>query len=143
MKVLDVGCGKGADAFEMADLVGTGGFVTGVDFSESLIAEAIRRAAGRSLPPTFRVGDAQALEFPNIAFDAVRSERMLMHLPVPPRALAEMARVLRPGGRIAVQGFDWESQFCDSRYQDTTRKIALSFCDALKNGWITTYFNSF
>jgi ubiquinone/menaquinone biosynthesis C-methylase UbiE len=51
-------------------------------------------------------------------------------------ALGEMARVLRPGGRTVVHDFDWESQFCDSPSKDTTRKIALSFCDGMKTGWI-------
>ncbi|HLX43580.1 MAG TPA: methyltransferase domain-containing protein [Bryobacteraceae bacterium] len=134
--VLDIGCGMGADAFDLAARVGPGGHVTGVDFSESLIAEADRRGAGRNLPVTFEVGDAQALRFPDSFFDAVRTERMLMHVPDPDKALSEMARVLRPGGRMAVHDFDWETQFCDSPHKETTRKIALSFCDGMKNGWI-------
>jgi len=104
----------GADAFDLAARVGQNGRDTGVDFSETLIAEAIRRAAGRNVSVTFQVGDAQALRFPNHTFDAVRTERMLMHVPNAQQALREMARVLRPGGRMAVQDFDWESQFCDS-----------------------------
>ena len=136
MRVLDIGCGIGADAFDLASKVGPNGLVTGVDFSETLIAEAIRRSAGRNLSVTFEVGDAQALRFPDHAFDAVRTERMLMHVPNPQQALSQMARVLRPGGRMAVQDFDWESQFCDSPHKDTTRKIALSFCDSMKDGWI-------
>lgn len=135
-KVLDVGCGTGGDAFTIASLVSPEGFVTGVDPSQSLIAEATRRAAGRGLPVRFEVGDAQALRFPDDSFDAVRCERVLMHVPDPRQALAEMTRVLKPGGRMAVQDFDWENQFCDSPYKETTRKIALSFCDAMKNGWI-------
>jgi ubiquinone/menaquinone biosynthesis C-methylase UbiE len=126
----------GSDAFEIATRVGPNGLVIGVDFSETLIAEATRRAAGRKVAATFEVGDAQALRFPDCSFDAVRTERMLMHVPDAPQALSEMARVLRPGGRMVVQDFDWESQFCDSPYKDTTRKIALSFCDGIKNGWI-------
>lgn len=135
-RVLDVGCGMGADAFDIAARVDPNGLVTGVDFSETLIAEAIRRGAGRNLSVIFEVGDVQALRFPDHSFDAVRTERMLMHVPNAQQALSEMARVLRPGGRMAVQDFDWESQFCDSPYKDTTRKIALSFCDGIKNGWI-------
>jgi ubiquinone/menaquinone biosynthesis C-methylase UbiE len=135
MSVLDAGCGMGHDAIEVAALVQPGGSVTGVDFSESLIAEAVRRADAR-LPLKFEVGDAKALRFPDGTFDAVRTERMLMHVPEPEKALKEMVRVLRPGGRMAVQDFDWESQFCDSPYKETTRKIALSFCDGMKNGWI-------
>lgn len=136
MKALDVGCGMGADAFDLAALVGSSGLVTGVDFSESLIGEAVRRAAGRSLSVNFEVGDVQSLRFPDASFDAVRTERLLMHVPNPTKALSEMSRVLRHGGRMAVHDFDWESQFCDSPYKDTTRKIALSFCDGMKNGWI-------
>ena len=37
---------------------------------------------------------------------------------------------------MAVHDFDWETQFCDSPYKEVTRKIALSFCDSMKNGWI-------
>jgi ubiquinone/menaquinone biosynthesis C-methylase UbiE len=135
-QVLDIGCGAGADAFDLADRVGPSGHVTGVDISASLITEAIRRAVGRNLPITFEVGDAQALRFSDHTFDAVRTERMLMHVPDPEQALSEMARVLRPGGRMAVHDFDWETQFCDSPYKEITRKIALSFCDGIKNGWI-------
>lgn len=135
-QVLDVGCGLGTDAFDLGVRVGPSGHVTGVDFSESLIGEAIRRSAGLDLPVTFEVGDAQALRFPDHSFDCVRTERMLMHVPDPELALSEMARVLRPGGRMSVHDFDWETQFCDSPYKETTRKIALAFCDGLKNGWI-------
>src|SRR5215470_13494395 len=56
MKVLDVGCGMGADAFDVAALVESSGVVTGVDFSESLISEAIHRAADRNLSVNFEVG---------------------------------------------------------------------------------------
>lgn len=136
MHALDLGCGMGTDAFDLAARVGPTGHVTGVDFSESLIAEATRRAAARNLPVTFEVGDAQALRFPDHTFDAVRTERMLMHVPDPERAISEMARVLKPGGRIAVLDMDWDTQFCDSPYTDTTRKIALLFSDSMKNGWI-------
>ena len=71
MRVLDVGCGQGADAFELAASVGPDGLVTGVDFSELLITEAVRRGADRGLPVKFEVGDAQALRFPDSSFDAV------------------------------------------------------------------------
>src|SRR5258708_10164936 len=59
MRALDLGCGMGTDAFDLTARVGPAGHVTGVDFSESLIAEAARRAAGRNLPVSFEVGDAQ------------------------------------------------------------------------------------
>lgn len=135
-RVLDVGCGMGADVFELAAHVGKTGHVTGVDSSASLIEEARRRAQGRDLPVTFEVGDAQALQFADGAFDAVRTERLLMHVPDADRAFSEMVRVLRPDGRLSVFDFDWETQFCDSPYREVTRKIAQSFCDGMQQGWI-------
>jgi ubiquinone/menaquinone biosynthesis C-methylase UbiE len=135
-RVLDVGCGMGADVFDLAARVGASGHVTGVDMSEALIMEARSRAEGRNLPVTFEVGDAQALRFEDGTFDAVRTERLLMHVPDADRAVAEMVRVLSQGGRLSVFDFDWETQFCDSPYREVTRKIAQSFCDGMKNGWI-------
>jgi ubiquinone/menaquinone biosynthesis C-methylase UbiE len=135
-RVLDVGCGMGTDVFDLAARIGPSGHVTGVDFSESLITEARRRAEGRKLPVAFEVGDAQALRFKDSSFDAVRTERLLMHVPDADQAVSEMVRVLRPGGHISVFDFDWETQFCDSRQREVTRKIAQSFCDGMKHGWI-------
>ena len=68
-----------------------------------LTPEAVRRLSGRDLPVNFEHGDAQALRFPDMSFDAVRCERMLMHVPDASRAVSEMARVARPGGRIVVR----------------------------------------
>jgi ubiquinone/menaquinone biosynthesis C-methylase UbiE len=135
-RVLDLGCGLGDDTFEIAARVGVSGRVTGVDVSTSMIDEARRRAAMRGLPIDFEVGDSQALRFASSTFDGVRAERMLMHVPDAERAIAEMARVLARGGRLSVFDFDWETQVCDSPYKETTRKIALTFCDGMKNGWI-------
>jgi len=135
-RVLDLGCGLGDDTFQIAERVSASGKVTGVDVSASMIEEARRRAATRGLPVDFEVGDSQALRFADGTFDAVRAERMLMHVPDADRAIAEMARVLVPGGRMSVFDMDWETQVCDSPYKDTTRTIALTFCDGMKNGWI-------
>ncbi len=119
-KVLDLGCGR----------------AVGVDVSETMIHEARRRSASLDLSAEFEVGDAQALRFDNATFDACRTERMLMHVPDAERAFAEMVRVIRPGGRLSVFDFDWETQFVDSPYPETTRLITRSFCDSFKNGWI-------
>jgi ubiquinone/menaquinone biosynthesis C-methylase UbiE len=134
--VLDLGCGLGDDTFEIARIVGAQGRAIGVDVSENMILEARRRAGQRGLKAEFEVGDAQALRFDDGTFDARRTERMLMHVPDADRAFAEMVRVIRPGGRLSVFDFDWETQFVDSPYQETTRLITRSFCDSLKNGWI-------
>ena len=135
-RVLDVGCGIGADVFALAAIVGAEGHVTGVDISETLLQEATTRAAERALSVSFEVADAQDLPFSDELFDAVRAERLLMHVPDAPKAFSDMVRVLRPSGRLSIFDMDWETQFCDSQYREVTRKIALSFCDGIKNGWI-------
>jgi len=135
-RILDLGCGLGDDTFQIAERVAPTGRVTGVDISANMIDEARLRAESRRLPVDFEVGDSQALRFDTGTFDGVRAERLLMHVPDAERAIGEMARVLAPGGRISVFDFDWETQVCDSPYTATTRKIALTFCDGMKNGWI-------
>jgi ubiquinone/menaquinone biosynthesis C-methylase UbiE len=135
-KVLDAGCGLGDDTFEIARLVGREGRAVGIDVSETMILEARRRATSLELPAEFETGDAQALRFEDACFDACRTERMLMHVPDAELAFTELVRVIRPGGRLSVFDFDWETQIVDSPYTETTRLITRSFCDNFKNGWI-------
>jgi ubiquinone/menaquinone biosynthesis C-methylase UbiE len=132
----DIGCGMGADVFELAKLVGATGSAEGVDFSEAMILEARRRAEALSLPVSFHVGDAQALPFDDATFDACRCERMLMHVPDANAALTEMVRVTKPGGRMSVFDFDWDTFVIDSPDKPTTRAVVDAFSDGISNGWI-------
>ena len=134
--VLDLGCGTGADVIDIAQRVGAVGQVVGVDVSEALISEARRRWGESELPVEFRTGDAQALEFEDGTFDACRTERMLMHVPDEQRALAEMVRVTRRGGRVVAFDFDWDTHIVDSVHKETTRAVVRSFSDGLQHGWI-------
>ncbi len=77
-RVLDVGCGPGIDMLEMAELVGPGGELVGLDASEVMVAEARRRAQALQVAASFEVGDAQALRFPAASFDVCRTERVLI-----------------------------------------------------------------
>ncbi|MET9895387.1 methyltransferase domain-containing protein [Streptomyces sp. NPDC006465] len=107
-RVLDVGCGTGYLTRRMAVAVGPRGAVTGVDPSPSVLAYARRRnRAGRGAECTYREGVAEALALPDGSFDTVVTSLMLHHLPeeLRPSALAEMWRVLRPGGRLLVVEF--------------------------------------
>jgi len=120
----------------MARLVGSTGRVVGVDISETMIDEARRRTGSLGLPVEFEVGDCQELAFDDATFDACRSERMLMHVPDAELALAEMVRVTRPGGRVSVFDFDWDTMVIDSPDRGVTRAVVRSFSDSMKTGWI-------
>ncbi|TWC05418.1 methyltransferase family protein [Bradyrhizobium macuxiense] len=99
-RVLDVGCGAGASTLALADRVGAGGQVLGVDISEPLIARA-RALAPQHTPALFRVADASSAELPEGAFDILFSRFGVMFFDDPTAAFAHMRRALKPGGRIA------------------------------------------
>jgi ubiquinone/menaquinone biosynthesis C-methylase UbiE len=134
--VLDVGCGPGDDLSAMADHVGSTGRLVGLDASEVMIAEARRRARERRLDIRFEVGEATALPFPDGAFDVCRAARVLEHLADSRGALAEMVRVTRPGGRIVVFDFDWDTLLIDHPDREMTRTVVQTYSDAIQNGWI-------
>ncbi len=98
--VLDLGCGTGDDAREIGALVGPKGKVVGLDVSPTMIAEARKRALSTDLPVKFIEGDALNLPFPSESFDRVRTDRVLVHLRKPGKALAEMVRVTRVARRV-------------------------------------------
>src|SRR5262245_38124596 len=133
MSLLDVGCGTGDDVRDLAQVVGRRGRVVGVDVSGAMIAEAKQRHATAELPLEGVGGDAQDLTFPEASFGRGRTERMLMHLGDPEKALAEMVRVVRPGGKVVAFDFDWDAVFVDSPYKGTTRKIVHAFSDGIKH----------
>lgn len=111
-RVLEVGCGTGADARELARAVAPGGSVVAVDTSETMLAAA-RARHDETLAVTYERADVTALPFADAAFDVVRIERVLQHVPDVARACAEMARVLQPGGRLLALDTDWGSLVVD------------------------------
>ncbi len=97
--VLDLACGTGA----LGELAASrGARVTGVDLAPALIETAKQRAAERGLEIEYRVGDAEALELPDASFDAVGSTCGIMFAPDHAASARELARVTKPGGRIAL-----------------------------------------
>jgi SAM-dependent methyltransferase len=102
-RVLDVACGTGRLALDLAHAVGPGGNVVGVDLSAAMVDAARRRVAAHGIGnAVFERMDAEALALPDASFDVVVCALGLMYMPDPRQALREMARVLRTGGRIAV-----------------------------------------
>ena len=106
-QVLDVGCGTGTLAIEVARRVGRAGRVAGVDPGIQQIARARSKAARRNLPIEFQIGVIERLPFPDQTFDVVSSTLMMHHLPksLKRQGLAEIARVLKPGGRLVIADF--------------------------------------
>jgi ubiquinone/menaquinone biosynthesis C-methylase UbiE len=135
-RVLDVGCGTGDDVRHLAESVGSGGRVVGLDFSQAMVDEARSRSAGSGLPVEFRQGDITQLDLPDATFDAVRCERVLLHLPDPAVAVGEMARVLRPGGRLVVYDIDFDTGVVDHPDHELSGRIMHALADCFANGRI-------
>jgi SAM-dependent methyltransferase len=95
MRVLDVGCGLGDLA---AAAAARGAQATGADLAEGMLAAARRRHP----EVEFALADGEDLPFADAAFDATLAAFVINHLPDPERGAAELARVTRPGGRVAV-----------------------------------------
>lgn len=101
--VLDVACGTGDLAFGVAAML-VDARVTGIDPSERMVAAAERRRDGRA-GLVFRVGDMMHLDLPDSSVDVVTAGYGLRNAPDHRKALAELARVLRPGGRLLTLDF--------------------------------------
>ena len=134
--VLDVGCGTGPELHRLAEIVGPGGSVVGVDRS-ALLLDAAR---SRGLPSVGTVelvqGDAGALPFAGGEFDACRADRTLQHLAWPEVALGEMVRVTRAGGRVVVTESRWGlvAPSLDQRVTDSI--LGLMATGSEQAGWV-------
>ena len=102
-RVLDVACGTGNLAIPLAR---QGCIVTGVDIAPNLLVQARERAAAEGLSATFDEGDAEQLPYPDASFDAVVTMFGAMFAPRPELVASELARVLKPGGRLAMANWD-------------------------------------
>ncbi|GAA0381022.1 methyltransferase domain-containing protein [Streptomyces blastmyceticus] len=115
-RFLDVGAGTGHAARELA--AGTGAEVVACDLSRTMCAEmkktGLRRVA---------VADSHRLPFADASFDGAWADRVLQHVEDPGRALDEMLRVIRPGGRIVVCDPDTATQVLDIEDHDLADKI--------------------
>lgn len=106
MKVLEIGCGLGTDGAQFAR---AGADYTGVDLTEAAIELAERRFELFDLKGRFETADAENLQFADASFDIVYSHGVLHHTPDTERAVREIHRVLRPGGRAVVMLYHRDS----------------------------------
>lgn len=125
-RVLDVASGRGAVLFPAAQAVGDSGLVIGTDISETMVNETRHEIQIRKLKnATVQEMDAEDLLFPDASFDFVLCGFALFFFPNLDKALAEIQRVLRPGGYLAVS--TWE-KYEDERWKwfDELIKVFLS-----------------
>ena len=102
-RVLDLGSGSGMDSFATALAVGGHGRVTGIDMTPAQLDKAeLLRTEGGFLTVDFTLGQIDELPFPDGTFDVVISNGVINLAPEKARVFAEAARVLRPGGRLAL-----------------------------------------
>ncbi|HEV8659367.1 MAG TPA: methyltransferase domain-containing protein [Thermoanaerobaculia bacterium] len=109
--VLDLGCGTGEITARLAGKFARASFV-GVDLEEQHLARARARCAAFGSRVRFEVGDALALPFSNATFDLVVCRHVLQAVPDAVRVLAEIRRVLRPGGRMHLIAEDYGMLWC-------------------------------
>jgi ubiquinone/menaquinone biosynthesis C-methylase UbiE len=118
--VVDVGCGPGTDLGALARAVGSAGRVIGVDHDPVMLAEAARRTSG--YPRVALVlGNAHHLPLRDEYADRARTDRMLQHVADPARAVAELARIVRSGGKVALTEPDWDTLAIDDVDVETSR----------------------
>lgn len=133
--VADVACGLGFDLPHLKDRVPQGS-VIGFDLSSKFLAaaEARIRAAGGTDPSIhFRQSDIKALATPTGCFDAARIDRSLQHIPDPDAAMAELLRIVKPGGIVCAAEPDWGSLVIASSYPDLAGRIARVYAREILN----------
>lgn len=110
-RVLEVGCGTGAMLRSLARRAGFDGSAIGIDQSPAFIEAAGRFAAAEGVADRlrFEVGDAHRMAFPDASFDAVIVNTVMSHVGDPGAVMAELARVLRPGGKLVIFDGDYAS----------------------------------
>ncbi len=122
-EVLDVGCGPGFYVVDLLDVVGDDGAVTGVDPSAAMLAIAARKTGDR---PNVRLLEGEATDLPvgDASVDRAISVQVFEYLSDVDAALAELLRVVRPGGRVVIWDIDWSTLSWHSSDTQRMRRMA-------------------
>jgi arsenite methyltransferase len=134
-RILDVGCGPGYYVAELAEQVTADGHVTGIDASGPMLAVARDRCADVR-NTDFHEGDATSLPFDDAEFDAAVSVQVLEYVPDVDTALAEIRRILRPGGRVALWDVDWGTLSMHSRDGERLERVRSAWDQHLVHPWL-------
>ncbi|NEA66173.1 methyltransferase domain-containing protein [Streptomyces sp. SID12488] len=131
--VIDVGSGTGSQTLALAAAVAPAGDAVGIEANPALREVAERRAAAAGSTARFLDGDALALPLPDATVDVVWCERVLQHLSEPDKAVGDIARVLRPGGRVVLIDSDWATALLHPGDPDTVAALMAGTLAAAAN----------
>jgi len=129
-RVLDLGCGPGFYCAELLEEVGADGSIFGLDSSPQMLGLAARRCEGHD-NVKFAEADATALPVADAGFDAALCVQVLEYVPDVSAVLAELHRVLRPGGRVVVWDVDWSTVSWHSTDPERMRRILVAWDEHL------------
>src|SRR3954454_50929 len=136
-RVLDFGSGPGFLAAGIAGRVGESGAVSGVDVSEPMLAYASGLvAAAGAAPMRFVLSDATALGFADQSFDAVVSTQVYEYVSDIGTALAEVHRVLVPGGRVLILDTDWDSVVWNTSDRELHARVMSAWQEHPADPWL-------
>ncbi|HSE93563.1 MAG TPA: methyltransferase domain-containing protein, partial [Methylomirabilota bacterium] len=138
-RVLDVGCGSGAVTRDVARRVRPAGRVVGLDPGPGFLAIAAELVEREGLADVveLRLGDARALPFADAEFDVALAVTTLAHVPDGERALPELVRVVRPGGRVGIFDLDGDGAILAHPDRTLTRRIVAASSDHIMvDGWL-------
>jgi arsenite methyltransferase len=121
-RILDAGCGPGFYVAELLEQVGPEGSVVGVDASAPMLAVAAKRSEGHA-NVSFAEGEVTALPVDDSDFDRALSVQVLEYVSDIPAALAELHRVLRPGGKVLLWDVDWGTVSWHSEDPDRMKRV--------------------
>ena len=117
--VLDIGSGSGTDALIASTLTGPGGKVYGLDMTQAMLLKLSRNIAAMGAQNVEPLeGNAEEIPLPDASVDVVTSNGVLNLVPDKPRAFAEIARVLRPGGRVQISDISLAKPVSDKSRSD-------------------------
>jgi ubiquinone/menaquinone biosynthesis C-methylase UbiE len=129
---VDIGCGPGTDLGSLADAVGDGGRVIGVDRDARMVEEARRRHPGVDV----RTGDLHALPVEDGSVDCIKVDRVLQHVDDPQAAVVEARRALRSGGVFGMAEPDWDTLAVADEDVETSRVFARFNARQVRNATI-------